>query len=235
MRDLQRALQKPVEQRRWTMVIDTRKCVGCHACTISCVTENKLPPGTVYRPVLEEEIGTYPNVTMRFTPRPCMQCSNAPCVTVCPVNATWVRKDNIVEIDYEQCIGCRYCITACPYSARVFDSGFYYTGFSTSKEDFIYGKENASQYEKIPNYEYGIAWERKSHSSPIGNARKCQFYLHRIERGLLPMCVVTCIGRATFFGDGADPESLVTKLASKPNRIVLKEEMGTHPNVFYLV
>ena len=75
--DLARALQKPVEQRRWAMVIDLRKCVGCHACTIACVAENKLPPGVVYRPVLEEEMGTYPNVTRRFVPRPCMQCESA--------------------------------------------------------------------------------------------------------------------------------------------------------------
>ncbi len=235
MRDLQKALQKPMEERHWVMVIDTRKCVGCHACTISCVVENKLPPGTVYRPVMEQELGTYPNVSMRFIPRPCMQCSNAPCVGSCPVNATWIRKDGIVEIDYEQCIGCRYCISACPYGARVFDSGFYYTDSTPKHQEFLYGKENASEYEKIPNYEYGIEWKRTSHSSPIGNARKCQFCLHRIELGLLPMCVVTCIGRATYFGDLKDPDSLIAKLASKNNQILLKEELGTKPNVIYLI
>ena len=70
--DIKRVLQKPVEDRRWVMVIDLRKCVGCHACTISCVAENKLPPGVVYRPVLEDEIGLFPNLTRRFMPRPCM-------------------------------------------------------------------------------------------------------------------------------------------------------------------
>ena len=121
--DLKRALKKPVEQRRWVMLLDLRKCVGCSACTIACIAENKLPPGVVYRPVLEEEIGTYPNVTRRFVPRPCMQCDNPPCVNVCPVNATYKRPDGIVAINYDDCIGCRYCITACPYSARTFDSG----------------------------------------------------------------------------------------------------------------
>ena len=73
------------------MVIDLRKCVGCHACTIACVAENKVAPVVVYRPVLEEEIGTYPNVTRRFIPRPCMQCENPPCTPVCPVNATFTN------------------------------------------------------------------------------------------------------------------------------------------------
>ena len=100
--DIRRALEKPEGERRWGMVIDTRKCVGCHACTVSCVAENKLPPGVVYRPVLDQEIGEYPNVTRRFMPRPCMQCEEPPCVHVCPVNATYTRPDGIVAIDYER-------------------------------------------------------------------------------------------------------------------------------------
>jgi molybdopterin-containing oxidoreductase family iron-sulfur binding subunit len=112
-RDLVKAMAKPVEQRRWIMVIDTRKCVGCHACTIACIAENHLPPGVVYRPVVTEEFGEFPNVQLRFTPRPCMQCDNPPCVPVCPVHATWKRADGIVAIDYDKCIGCRDCIAAC--------------------------------------------------------------------------------------------------------------------------
>ena len=126
-RELHRALKKPIERRRWVMVIDLRKCVGCSACTIACVAENKLPPGVVYRPVMEEEIGEYPNVTRRFLPRLCNQCDNPPCVPVCPVKATYKRPDGIVEINYEQCIGCRYCLPACPYGARTSDFGEFYT------------------------------------------------------------------------------------------------------------
>ena len=87
-RDLVRAMAKPREQRQWMMVIDTRKCVGCMGCTIGCVAENKLPPGVVYRPVLTKEVGSYPNLGIRFTPRPCMQCDEPPCVPVCPARAT---------------------------------------------------------------------------------------------------------------------------------------------------
>jgi Fe-S-cluster-containing dehydrogenase component len=90
---------------------------------VGCVMENKLPPGVVYRPVIDTEVGVYPNVVRKFLPRPCMQCENPPCVPVCPVDATWKREDGIVVIDYNVCIGCRYCITACPYEARTFDFG----------------------------------------------------------------------------------------------------------------
>ncbi|MBI4571057.1 MAG: 4Fe-4S dicluster domain-containing protein, partial [Chloroflexi bacterium] len=98
--DLQRALEKPVEERTWVMAIDLRKCTGCSACTIACKAENHLPPGVVYMPVIDEEIGEYPNVTRRFMPHHCMQCDDPPCVPVCPVGATYKRPDGIVEIDY---------------------------------------------------------------------------------------------------------------------------------------
>ncbi len=235
MRDLQRALQKPLEQRRWVMVIDLRKCVGCHACTISCVAENKLPPGVVYRVVLEEEIGTYPYVTRRFIPRPCMQCDRPPCVPVCPVYATWKRPDGIVVIDYHECIGCRYCITACPYGARTFDFGDRYTEGTPGAQAFLVGEEGASVYEVSPAFEYGRPWPRRGEAQPVGNTRKCHFCLHRIERGLLPQCVVTCIGRATYFGDANDPDNLVSELIARPNVIRLKEEMGAEPKVYYLL
>ena len=224
-RELQRALAKPLEQRRWGMVIDLRKCVGCSACTIACKAENRLPPGVVYRPVLEEEIGEYPNVTRRFVPRPCMQCDNPPCVPVCPVGATYKRADGIVEINYEQCIGCRYCMTACPYQARVFDSGDFYTKDTPHLEP----------YETLPTYEYGKAYDRAKGDSPVGNVRKCHFCLERLNNGMLPECVTSCIGVATYFGDLNDPDAMVAELAASPNVQRLKEELGTRPRVFYLL
>lgn len=223
--DLRRAMAKPVEQRRWSMVIDTRKCVGCHACTVACIAENNLPPGVVYRPVVQEEIGTYPNVQLRFFPRPCMQCDNPPCVPVCPVKATWQRPDGVTTIDYDKCIGCRYCVAACPYGARTSDFGHYYT------ED----TPQLQPYEQQSNHEYGKTWLRSDHNSPIGNARKCQFCLHRLEKGLLPECVTTCIGRANYFGDANDPTSLVAIKAKSSNQIKLLEEKGTKPKVIYLI
>ncbi len=239
-RDLVKAMAKPVEDRHWIMVIDTRKCVGCDACTVGCVAENKLPPGVVYRPVVKEEIGTFPNVQLRFTPRPCMQCDNPPCTPVCPVKATWKRPDGIVTIDYDKCIGCRYCITACPYHARTSDFGEFYG------QDAAVGAPEGEQrpleggiqpWEDVPNFEYAKNWQRQpgQKKSPRGNARKCHFCLHRLEVGQLPMCVTTCIGRATFFGDAHDPDCLAVELITKNQVQTLLPHLGTKPRVYYVV
>jgi Fe-S-cluster-containing dehydrogenase component len=237
-RELVKAMAKPVEQRHWIMVIDVRKCVGCYACTIGCVAENKLPPGVVYRPVTTQETGTYPNVKIRFTPRPCMQCDNPSCVPVCPVKATWKRPDGIVAIDYDKCIGCRYCLNACPYGARTSDFGRSYSaqtaeGAPSGKDRPLDGAAGAV-WETKPNNEYAKNWARNKESSPVGNARKCHFCLHRLEVGQLPMCVSTCIGRATYFGDSNDPDSLAVELITKNNVETLIPHWGNKPQCFYI-
>lgn len=235
-RDLVKAMAKPMEQRHWVMVIDKRKCVGCHACTISCVAENHLPPGVVYRPVIIEEKGQYPNVRLDYTPRPCMQCDEPPCVPVCPVAATWKRKDGIVAVDYDACIGCRYCLTACPYGARTSDFGLNYQDEAALGADGkVVAGLSAAPNEEAPSVEYGKQWKRGEHDSPIGNARKCHFCVHRLENGMLPSCTTTCIGRATFFGDTNDPDSLVSELIAKNHTEVLLPHKGTKPRVFYIV
>jgi molybdopterin-containing oxidoreductase family iron-sulfur binding subunit len=225
--DLLRALKKPVSERKWIMIIDQQKCIGCCACNLSCNAENNLPPGVVYRPVLRQEVGKYPNVARIFTPKPCMHCDNPPCVPVCPVKATWKREDGTVVVDYETCIGCRNCLEACPYNARTADFGGFY-GMGTPE---------IMPYETRPNYEYSKEWRRKPHSddSPVGNARKCQFCLHRLREGMLPACVTTCLGGATYFGDYNDKSSLVHKLLGSSRVRQLKPELGTQPSVFYLV
>ncbi len=237
-RDLVRAMAKPVEQRRWIMAIDTRKCINCHACTIGCVAENRLPPGVVYRPVMTEEFGKFPSVQLRFTPRPCMQCDEPPCTPVCPVHATWKRSDGVVVVDYDKCIGCGYCITACPYNSRTRDLGEYYA--AEAAEGASHGPDSPVQgpyspWEDQPSYEYAKGWDRRGGGSPAGNARKCHFCLHRLEVGQLPMCVTTCIGRATYFGDANDPDALVNELTHKPNTVRLLEHLGTKPRVIYLI
>lgn len=223
--DLKRALKKPVEKRHWVMVIDQRKCTGCHSCTVACIAENKLPPGVVYRPVIDQEKGVYPHVGRSFLPRPCMHCANAPCVQACPVGASYRRPDGVVGINYDKCVGCRYCIAACPYGARTFDFGEFYTA----------GTPAVQEYEKLPAFEYGKKRPRDGKSVPVGNARKCTFCLHRLEAGMLPACVTTCIGHATYFGDISDPDSLVAELVARPNAHVLKPELGTRPSVYYLI
>lgn len=232
--ELRQALEKPVDQRRWVMVIDLRKCVGCQACTIACVAENKLPPGVVYRQVTEEEVGEYPNVSLRFMPRLCQQCDEAPCVDVCPVAATYKRPDGIIAIDYDRCIGCRYCMIACPYNARYFDFGFSQYDDAPQAAGLVISKEDGSLIESLPSYEYGKARVHQPGQSPVGNVRKCHFCLHRLEAGELPACTTTCVGRATYFGDANNPDSLVAELIASPNVMRLREELGTQPKVYYL-
>ncbi|MFZ5773887.1 MAG: 4Fe-4S dicluster domain-containing protein [Thermodesulfobacteriota bacterium] len=228
--DLTRALAKQPEERRWAMLIDLRKCVGCHACTIGCVSENKLPPKMQYRPVHEYEQGKYPSVSRTFLPRPCMQCDKPPCVAACPAKgeATWKETKGIaagtVPIDYTKCIGCGKCVPACPYGARALDEGKFHTE----------GTPAIQKYETLPSFEYGKKWPRAGKNQPIGNARKCHFCVHRLANGMLPMCITTCIGRAGYFGDENDPKSLIAQV-KKANAVqVLKAGKGTAPRVYYV-
>ena len=213
---------------KWAMVIDLQKCIGCDSCTVACKAENRTPPGISYNVVLEEEIGEFPNLAKVNLPMPCMQCDHPPCVQVCPVKATFKLENGIVAIDNDRCIGCRYCIIACPYGARSYDFGESYEeemlGFNdvTSPE---YGKERG------PRNKNGTPFGK---SNSVGTVRKCNFCLHRLERGEEPACVETCIGDARFFGDLNDPNSTVSKLAASPRAFRLKSELGAGPNVIYL-
>ena len=108
----------PKHKPRYGMLIDTRKCVGCHACSVACRSENNVPEGRHRSWVEYIEKGTFPNVRLSFLPRLCNQCSEPGCVSVCPTGATWIREDGIVEVDPDICIGCKYCMHACPYDAR---------------------------------------------------------------------------------------------------------------------
>lgn len=207
---------------RLGMVIDTKRCIGCRACTMACKQENKTPPGVYYMQVLEQEVGEYPNVMRSLMPKPCYHCENPSCVKVCPTRATYKREeDGIVVIDYDKCIGCRYCITACPYGARYFDFGEYY-------------HEEESLLDQLVSPEYGENRGREGLAPPVGCTRKCTFCLHRVEQGLLPACVTTCMTRALHFGDLNDPESEVSRLLKERRGTRPKEELGNEPNVYYL-
>lgn len=182
--------------KRYGMVIDLRKCVGCQACTVSCSVENLPPIGQFRTTVLQYEVDVHGASTpsaMVSLPRLCNHCDNPPCVPVCPVQATFQRTDGIVLIDNTRCVGCGYCVQACPYDAR-----------------FI-------------NHE-------------TQTADKCTFCEHRLEAGLLPACVESCVGGARIIGDLNDPDSTISRLlkAHRNEIRVLKPDMGTNPHVYYI-
>jgi len=218
---------------RYGMVIDTRRCVGCKACVVACKAENKTPPGVSYTVVLDGALDEHPEDKPLFMTKPCFHCENPPCVDVCPVGATFKRsRDGIVVVDYDRCIGCRYCITGCPYGARYFDYG---DNYRQVEED--------TPWAKVPSPEYNQFRTRKKGKSPIGNVRKCTFCVHlqdeqgRYDKqaGRWPSCAKTCTGHAIHFGDFNDPESEVSRLIRSRHAIRLKEELGTNPNVYYLL
>ncbi len=178
--------------KKYGMLIDTRRCTGCHACTVACKSEFDVPLGVNRSWVEYVDKGTYPDASRSFLPRLCNQCTDPPCVWVCPTDATWKREeDGIVVVDPEICIGCKYCVLACPYDMRFLNPR-------------------------------------------TGSAEKCDFCVHRVERGLAPSCVNTCEGGARIFGDLDDPESEISRLIAANEVTVLRAELGTGPNVYYI-
>ena len=228
----------------WCMIVDTKRCVGCRGCTAACKAENHTPPGVTYNVVLEEEVGTYPDVRRKFKFVPCQHCRKSACTLVCPTKATYHRDDGIVVVNYDRCIGCRYCITACPYGARSFDFGHNYhdnlepAGASHASHGFEGGK---TPFEGQSSPEYGEKRERRAKKSPIGNVRKCTFCLHRVKKGLPPSCSATCMGLAIHFGNFNDPNARCIVHGEKLHELLvsrghtrLKEELGNEPSVYYL-
>ena len=210
---------------RYGMVINLDRCVGCNACTLACKQENFTPKGIWWNKVFPTETGSYPDARIAYTPSACMHCDNAPCVDVCPTQASHKRADGIVVVDYDKCIGCKYCIQACPYGARQF-------------------------IDKVEGYnpQFGLnSYEQFGYSKhQVGVVEKCTFCSHRIDAAantkLTPgvdvaattACTITCIGYARTFGDLDDPNSEVSKTIVAENARPMKPELGTKPKVYYV-
>ena len=202
---------------RYGMVIDTKRCVGCNACSVNCKITNNLPETNWWTRVLTEggdEIdtpaGVFPDVSMRYITVGCQHCENPACTKVCPVGATYKDPETgVVRQDYDKCIGCRMCMAACPYNARVF---------------------NWSEPVRDPDFNYG---DKDVPVRPKGVAEKCTMCKERTDRGEEPMCVMCCPTEARVFGDLDDPESAISKFLGEKSTFVLLEEQGTRPQVRY--
>ncbi len=208
-------------EHQWAMVIDQAKCTGCEQCSFACHANNDVNPSMDLNTVLNAgEVNGEPV----YLSRPCMQCENAPCVEVCFVGASYYRDDGIVMVDYDKCIGCRYCMVACPYEARAFN----WEAF-TGENPYV--------------PEWG---EPEVDRRPRGVPEKCSFCYQRIDRGMslgltpgvdsaaTPACVVACPTGSRIFGDLNDPNSNVSVALKNHPSYRLRESLGTKPRVYYL-
>jgi molybdopterin-containing oxidoreductase family iron-sulfur binding subunit len=209
--------------------LDLSRCIGCRRCVYACVEENNqsrdpqvhwirvlamdkargidlVHADPYYEPATVPEDGTF------YVPTQCQQCRNAPCTKVCPTGATWIEPDGIVVIDYDWCIGCRYCMAACPYGARHFN----------------WGEPAVPAGELNPAMHYLGNRPRKK-----GVVEKCTFCIQRTRAGRYPACVEACPVGARKFGNLLDPDSEIRYIIEHKRVLFLKPELNTLPRFFY--
>ncbi len=217
---LQQRGRDGLEGKRFVMVIDLSKCRNARKCMSACQEAHHLRPEQHHINVLKMQ--DTPETQPYYMPKPCQHCDNPPCTAVCPVDATFKRQDGIVLIDNERCIGCRFCMAACPYSARLFhwQEPFY----AEQDKDLVYDVE-----QNVP--------QRR------GTISKCLFSADKLREGKLPSCVSACPNGVYYFGD--ENEDVVTngttkesfrfrKLLADNAGYTLMPELGTKPRVYYL-
>lgn len=216
-----------MNEKKYAMVIDLKKCLGCKTCTIACNIENSIKTAKTWNIVLDTISGEYPNYKRQFIPRPCMHCEEPSCVKICPTGASYKReKDGLVLVDQKKCFGCRSCVTACPYGVRVFN--------------WKKPEKMLTENPQVPIRKRGVV-------------EKCTFCVHKInmaeknkkqigttltqsnnKKVISPACVLECIGNARYFGDLNNPKSEVSKLIKSNKYIRLAESQKNKPGVYYI-
>ncbi len=226
------------EGKRWSMVIDMRKCLekqekgACKDCILACHTVHNVPDWGepkheikwIWKELYENSFPDTPNefVDEGFRDKPfillCNHCLNPPCVRVCPTKATFKRANGIVDMDMHRCIGCRFCMAACPYGSRSFN----------------WGLPRKAPKELNPNFPTNPDYPERTK----GVVEKCNFCEERVVKGVLPACVEACDKikvNALHFGDLDDPKSNVRELLREHYSIRRKPALGTEPNLFYII
>jgi molybdopterin-containing oxidoreductase family iron-sulfur binding subunit len=229
------------EGGRLAMVIDLHHCTGCGGCAVSCKTENNVQRGHMWAKVKTYTKGKFPNVGFEALPTLCNHCERAPCVKGCPTGAMHKGYGDITMHAPEKCIGCKTCIAMCPYDviSRHYvaphphwrsDDALIKSCTSSPKEVTKEVKGNV-----IPNY--NDAKEKFRTGSGLrykGIVEKCTLCDHRVTKGLLPHCVLSCPCNARVMGDLNDPTSAASKILAKYRPSRLREHLGTEPKVFYV-
>ncbi len=219
---------EPTDGVEFVYALDLGRCIGCRRCVHACVAENNQSrnPEIQYIRVLEMPRGSVdvergnhhydrpkvPSEDHYYMPVQCHQCANPPCVKVCPCEATWQEPDGVTVIDYNWCIGCRYCEAACPYWARRFN----WAAPELPTEDLN------------PEMSYLSNRPRSQ-----GVMEKCTFCLHRTREGKMPACLEVCPVGARKFGNVLDPGSDVSRILQDKHVFILKQDVGTLPRFFY--
>ncbi len=223
---------KPQDGVGFAYALNLTRCVGCRKCAHACLAENNQSReydddiSMSYIRVLELQKGSInletsnqyydsesvPRKDKYYMPVQCHQCRESPCTKACPVNATWQEPDGVVTVDYDWCIGCRYCMAACPYDARRFNW------------------ENPKLEKRQINLDQGYLSNRLR---PKGVVEKCTFCLHRTRAGKYPACMEVCPTGARVFGNILDPNSEINYILHNKRVYILKEEVGTNPRFYY--
>lgn len=213
---------------RWGMVIDVQRCIGCWSCSISCKAANFLPGEIFWNRLVIGETGSYPVVKKEIYPVLCNHCEDAACAKVCPTKATSRDEDGVVTIDYDKCIGCRYCMIACPYQVRTY--------YDDDKIEYFPG-QGLTPHEALG---------RELTTFQKGTVVKCNFCIERVNEGLkkglkpgidreaTPVCVNACPTKARKFGDLDDHTSETARLIKEKGGKPFHPEFGTKPSVYYV-